>query len=184
MVRDDCRSLRQLSGQMRGTAVPRSDGAGPSTQPGVRRGPTTKFTAPAYYKFESIFLQRRVSCELGADLRALTSMLRGDIFCRRPNYGRSRNRCSKVVWVRDMEGTVSSFDTIQLFRFRFRHLSSEKMRRSDCRLPGRRHPVPEVRSMAADTASSNWTRSYRIWAIRPAARRRNRLRGICSGSPV
>jgi len=126
----------------------------------------------------------RVSCELGADLRALTSMLRGDIFCRRPNYGRSRNRCSKVVWVRDLEGTVSSFDTIQLFRFRFRHLSSEKMRRSDCRLPGRRHPVPEVRSMAADTASSNWTRSYRIWAIRPAARRRNRLRGICSGSPV
>ena len=45
---------------MRGTAVPRSDGAGPSTQPGVRRGPTTKFTAPAYYKFESIFLHRRV----------------------------------------------------------------------------------------------------------------------------
>ena len=61
VVRDGRRPFRQLAGQTRGTAVPRSDRAGPSTQPGVRKGPTTKFTAPAYYKFESIFLQRRES---------------------------------------------------------------------------------------------------------------------------
>src|SRR6516164_315741 len=58
-----CRRVNTIAGAGRKHRRP-----GPECEPlgrlGRTKGAITRFAAPAYWKFESIFLQRRVRCEL------------------------------------------------------------------------------------------------------------------------